>query len=70
MSKILFLCRISSYCKGFDQHVARQQLCKHGSTRNNRGSCVFCRSDRHASRLADIGHVKCLLQVHIRSAAI
>jgi hypothetical protein len=26
--------------------VARQQLCKHGPTRNNRGSCVFgVRSD-------------------------
>jgi hypothetical protein len=24
------------YRKGFDQHLARQQLCKHGLTRNNR----------------------------------
>jgi hypothetical protein len=29
------------YCNGFDQRVARQQLCKHGTLRNNRGSCVF-----------------------------
>jgi hypothetical protein len=43
---------IYSYCKGFAQHVARQQLCKHGPTCNNRGSCVFCRSDRCANILA------------------
>jgi hypothetical protein len=30
-----------TYCNGFDQRVARQQLCKHGPTRNNRGSVVF-----------------------------
>jgi hypothetical protein len=30
------------YCNGFDQRVARQQLSKHGPTRNNEGSCVFC----------------------------
>jgi hypothetical protein len=28
------------YCNGFDQRVARQQLCKHGPTRNNRGGCA------------------------------
>jgi hypothetical protein len=33
------------YCNGFDQPVARQHLCKHGQTRNNRGSCVFRVSD-------------------------
>jgi hypothetical protein len=40
------------YCNGFDQRVARQQLSKHGPTRKNSGSCVFCRSDQRASRLA------------------
>jgi hypothetical protein len=30
-----------SYCNGFDQRFARQQLCKHGTTSNNKGSCVF-----------------------------
>jgi hypothetical protein len=40
------------YFNGFDQRLARQQLCKHSPTRNNRGSCVFCRSDRRANRLA------------------
>jgi hypothetical protein len=29
------------YCNGSDQRVARQQLCKHGPTRNNGGTCVF-----------------------------
>jgi hypothetical protein len=29
------------YCNGFDQRVARQQLCEHGPTRNNGGTCVF-----------------------------
>jgi hypothetical protein len=29
------------YCNGFDQRVARQQLCKHGPTRNSRRSCVL-----------------------------
>jgi hypothetical protein len=29
-----------NYCNGFDRRIARQQLCKHGPTRNNRGSCV------------------------------
>jgi hypothetical protein len=24
------------YCNGFDQRVSRQQLCKHGTLRNNR----------------------------------
>jgi hypothetical protein len=28
--------RFQNYCNGFDQHVARQQLCKHGPTLNNR----------------------------------
>jgi hypothetical protein len=32
---------IQMYCNGFDQHVARQQLCKHGPTCNNRGSCFL-----------------------------
>jgi hypothetical protein len=31
-----------TYCNGFDQRVARQQLCKHGPTHNNNGGCVFC----------------------------
>jgi hypothetical protein len=30
-----------SYCNGFDQRVARQQLCKHSPTLNNRCGCVF-----------------------------
>jgi hypothetical protein len=29
-----------SFCNRFDRHVARQQLCKHGPTRNNRWDCV------------------------------
>jgi hypothetical protein len=29
------------YCDRFDQQVARQQLCKHSPTRNNRLGCVF-----------------------------
>jgi hypothetical protein len=29
------------YWKGFDQRVARQQLCKHGPTCNNIGENVF-----------------------------
>jgi hypothetical protein len=32
---------LSSYCNGFDQRVARQQLCKHGPTCNNGWGCVF-----------------------------
>jgi hypothetical protein len=40
------------YCNESDQRVIRQQLCKHGPTRNNRGSCVFCRSDRRANSVA------------------
>jgi hypothetical protein len=55
---LLFLCSLFywglliEYCKRFDQRVARQQLCKHSPTRNNRGRCVFCRSDQCTSRLA------------------
>jgi hypothetical protein len=46
-----------SHCNGFDQRVAGQQLCKHGPTWNNRGSCVFCRStDAPIDRL-DSDHV-------------
>jgi hypothetical protein len=37
---------------GFDQCVARQQLCKHGPTRSNSGNCVLYRADRPANRLA------------------
>jgi hypothetical protein len=33
---------IDPYCNGYEQRVARQQLCKHGPTRNNRGNSVFC----------------------------
>jgi hypothetical protein len=33
--------REALYCNEFDERVARQQLCKHGPTRSNRGSCVF-----------------------------
>jgi hypothetical protein len=29
------------YCNGFDQCVARQQLCKQGTLSSNRGGCVF-----------------------------
>jgi hypothetical protein len=44
--KVLFIpCRFVfsyvAYCNGFDQRVARQQLCKHGPTRNSRWGCVF-----------------------------
>jgi hypothetical protein len=35
------ICKHVIYCNGVDQSVARQQLCKHGTTNNNRGSCVF-----------------------------
>jgi hypothetical protein len=40
---------LNLYFNGFDQRVARQQLCKHGSTRNNRWGCFLCRP-RHAQR--------------------
>jgi hypothetical protein len=30
---------VCSNCTRFDQHVARQQICIHGPTRNNRRSC-------------------------------
>jgi hypothetical protein len=29
------------YCNRFDQRVARQQFCKHGTTRTNRWVCAF-----------------------------
>jgi hypothetical protein len=29
------------YCNRFEQHVARQQHCKHGPTRNHRWGCDF-----------------------------
>jgi hypothetical protein len=29
------------YCNWFDQRVAKQRLCKHGPTHNNRRGCVF-----------------------------
>jgi hypothetical protein len=32
---------ICIYCNGSDQRVARQQLCKHGPTRNNGETCDF-----------------------------
>jgi hypothetical protein len=32
---------LGKYCNEFNQRVARQQLRKHGQTRNNRGSFVF-----------------------------
>jgi hypothetical protein len=35
------LIRIGKYCNVLDQRVARQQLCKHGPTRNNTWSCIF-----------------------------
>jgi hypothetical protein len=40
------------YRNGFDQRVAMQQLSEHSPTRNNRESCVFCRSDRRPNILA------------------
>jgi hypothetical protein len=33
-SPVMFL--LYYYCNGFDQRIARQQLCKQGPTRNNR----------------------------------
>jgi hypothetical protein len=50
--QILYLLFLTKEYNGFDQPIARKQLCEHGSTRNNRGSCVFCRSDWRAIRLA------------------
>jgi hypothetical protein len=44
--------QVIQYCNWFDQCVTRRHLCKHCPTRNNRGSCVFCRSDWHTNRLA------------------
>jgi hypothetical protein len=38
---INFMLNSDKYPDRFDERVARQQLCKHGPTRNNRGSCVF-----------------------------
>jgi hypothetical protein len=35
-------------CNRFDLRVARQQLCKHGPTRNNRWGCFLCRPCRAA----------------------
>jgi hypothetical protein len=32
---------IYEYCNGFDHRFAKQQLRKHGATRNNRWGCVF-----------------------------
>jgi hypothetical protein len=43
------------YCNGFDQRFARQQLRKHGPTRNNRGGCVL--RVRGDITTVDIGHV-------------
>jgi hypothetical protein len=34
--------RVCIYCNRFDQRIDMEQPCKHGPTRNNRGSCVFC----------------------------
>jgi hypothetical protein len=35
-------CRCRKFINIFDQYVAKQQLCKHGLTCNNRRSCVSC----------------------------
>jgi hypothetical protein len=32
---------VSKCCNGIDHHIARQQLCKHGPTHNNGGTCDF-----------------------------
>jgi hypothetical protein len=45
-------------CNGFDQRFARQQLCKHGPIRNNRGSCCFC--VRGDVKTVDSDHVICV----------
>jgi hypothetical protein len=53
-SAVVYLLR--TYCNGFYQRVARQQLCKHGPTGNDRGSCFFpCPQWRHAANGG--GHV-------------
>jgi hypothetical protein len=43
-----FLKFVLLYCNGFDQRVARQQLCKHGPTRNKTWCCFLCRPRQEA----------------------
>jgi hypothetical protein len=52
------------YCNGFDQCVARQQLCKHSPTCNYIGSCVFhIRSDVTHQYIAVTWHVFAVMSV-------
>jgi hypothetical protein len=39
----MFFKYLELYCNIFDQRIARQQLCKHGPTRNNRKGCFLYR---------------------------
>jgi hypothetical protein len=54
------------YCNRCYQHIVRQCLCKHRPRHNNRGSCVFCRSDAPVDWL-DSSHV---IYVYCRSVSI
>jgi hypothetical protein len=56
LERVVLIC-----CNGFYQRVARQQLCKHGPTRNNRGSCVP-RVCGDVTRVYS-DHVTCFLQI-------
>jgi hypothetical protein len=59
------------YCNGFDQRVARQQLCKHSSSKATIEEAVFSVDPTHAPiDWLDSDHVMCLLWVHVCSASI
>jgi hypothetical protein len=51
-----------TYCNAFHQRVARQQLCKYGSTRNRgRKLCYFVDPTDMPTGWLDSDHVMCLL---------
>jgi hypothetical protein len=58
---IIIIRSIYVYCNRFDERVARQQLCKHGPTRNNKGSCVFRVLGDVTT--VDSDHVTCFLYI-------
>jgi hypothetical protein len=54
------------YCNGFDERVARQQLCKHGPTRNNTGGCFFLvRGDVTQRWVVVMRQVFAVMRVHL-----
>jgi hypothetical protein len=58
------------YCNGFGQRVARQQLCKHGPTRNIEEAVFSVDPTDTPIDWLNREHVICLLYVRFRSAAI